>query len=437
MYFKDDRVRAEIGAFARDITRRGIDRMPFDLKVEQGGVDAEELELELEKLLNRLGVFRRLTAIAVGFLNEGSRFYRKIIDLKSMANGNRPSIIGFELIKGPRSGFLLDGPIKSDDPMINGGYLHYELGTREPVNFFFAWEVTAFHWDYDEDSGYGLPLMSSGRTNYARISLNERDLSIARNKRAYTQLAILLDTGMDKYEKLVTMMEAGKKNLKQQYGVGSDLYFGAVKDVKQIDHSSAALTKIDDIEYAQAKMRYSLARPHGLSGAGGANVNRAVLDMQTYNWLNGNVKDGEEALSAGIEDLLNTQLVLSGYSPDEISLRLVWPPKHMPDPALIRECREIHKLGALSQHSLLQLLGTTFEREQELLAREREALALITEEESEEEGEKDEQDAEGAARQQMGKANGRANEDEDEDEDEIEVEAWPTANGFYRVVHEN
>ena len=380
MYLKDDRIRAEIAGFARDVTRRGIDRKPFNLKVNAGSDrETKRLEEELEVFLQSLKIYKRLTDFVIGFLNEGTRFYRKTIDLGPLRSGEASRVVKFDLIPGPRLGFVMEGPIEHKDPLLNGGYIQYQLGTATAVNFFFGFEVTRFDWDYDEDFGYGLPLMSSGRINYKRIDINERDLSTARNKRAYTQLAILLEGGAEEFDKMVRRIEDARRKKGADTGVTSDLYFGGTKDVKPIDHASSALTRIDDIKHAEDKMRSSLLRPRGLSGSGGANINRAVLDLQTYNWLNGAVVDGEETLADGLQDLIGTQLLLMRQSPQEMPVSISWPPKHMPDSTLIEQYRKANAAGKVSDHTYLTMMQTNFEREQELIEQEATAKALMQE----------------------------------------------------------
>ena len=406
MYFEDDRVRAAVDSIAEDAAQRGIDRRPFaiNVKTENAG-EAEELKDHFEKLfsLRKVNIWNRIDRIVRGFLNEGTIYYRKIISISET-----PTIVEWSLIDGPRKNFIII-PIHSDNPDIDGGYVQYEMATRQPVNFFFWWEVDAFHWRFDETSGSGLPLMSSGGKNFDRLDLIDRTLATARNYHAFKRILNVLDvTNADEMDRMITLIE----NRDRQRGAQSP--FSNYYTNKQASVLDTTMNwQIPDVGYAQDKLFNSAMMPKGLYGSGGANINRAVLDMQTQRYIDGTVMDAEASVQSGLETFVATELYLMGRTPAMTSIEFVWPPKHVIDPRMVTEAKAAVDSGRLSIDSYLSYaFRTSFDREAEKIKQEEDKLAKMA--------------AERETQMKKNADNGDLNSDENidvEDDEEFDVES--------------
>lgn len=371
MYFDDDRVRAAVDSIAEDAAQRGIDRKPFAINVKlENSAEADELKEHFEKLFSRrqINIWNRIDRITRSFLNQGSTYYRKIISLDE-----NPTIVEWKLIKGPRSGFVIL-PVSSEDPNINGGYAQYEIATRQAVNFFFWWEVDAFHWRFDEESESGLPLMSSGVINWERLNHIDRTLATARNYHAFKRILNKIDaTNADDFERMIGIIE----NRDRQRGTQSPFSnYYTNKDASVLDQTIS--WAINDVNYAQDKLFNSGMMPKGLYGSGGANINRAVLDMQTQRYIDGTVMDAEATIQGGLESFVATELYLMGRTPEMTPVEFVWPPKHVIDPRMVVEAREAVNAGWLSTDSYLSYsFRTNFDRELEKRFLEEDKLAKM------------------------------------------------------------
>jgi len=368
MYEDDDRVRSTIRGLSEDFVRRGVDRKPMSIKViSENKSDVDELQTMLDTMFSELKIYDRLDSIARCTLIEGSRYYRHVVDLTTN------KIIAFKKLPSARNGFLITGPIESDDPQVNGGYVMYDTKYRAAVNFFYWWEIAAFHWDYDEDMGFGTPLFSSGRINYERLRRIERSMAKARERIGYNRLGFenLGFTNSDDFNQFVANTESMRMQKGDSDGM-SDVYSNGT--VRQINQANSSLFNIKDIEYSQAKMQESGLKPKALGGSGGENVNRAVLEVQYDDYINGTVIDGEAMLENGLRKTIEVQMALLGRDIKMTPVQFVWPSKHIVDARLIAEAREANKAGKLSDTTYLQMFKSNFERERKLI--EQETIAL-------------------------------------------------------------
>jgi hypothetical protein len=374
MYFEDDRVRAVVDSIGEDAAQRGIDRKPFSINVKlKSSSESEELKEHFENLFSsrKVNVWNRVDRITRGFLNQGSIYYRKIISLT-----DPPTIVEWKLVKGPRNNFIVL-PVESDDPSIAGGYVQYEMTTRQLVNFFFWWEIDAFHWRFDEESNSGLPLMSSGTTNWDRLNHIDRTLATARNYHAFKRILNKIEAvNADDFEKMIQSIE----NRDRQRGAQSPFSnYYTNKDASVLDQTMS--WQIQDVNYAQDKLFNSGMMPKGLYGSGGANINRAVLDMQTQRYIDGTVMDAEATVQGGLETFVATELYLMGRTPEMTPVEFVWPPKHVIDSRMVTEAREAVNAGWLSIDSYLSYaFRTNFDREAEKLTQEAEKIAKMAKE---------------------------------------------------------
>lgn len=373
MYMEDDRVRAAVDSIAEDAAQRGFDRLPFKFDVHTVDSMDDEVRERVDNLFRRKGVdaYNRVDSIVRKFLVDGSCFYRKIVDI-----GDDPKIIEWRLIEGARSGFYIHGPLKSDDQALNGGFVQYEISTRQPVNFFFWWEVDAFHWRYDEESGRGLPLMSSGTINWERLSQIERTLATARNYHAFKRILNKINASTaDEFERFVAAVENADRN-RSANSPFAHYYTNA--DASVLD--TTMNWQIYDVLHVQDKLYASGMMPKGLYGSGGANINRAVLDLQTQRYIDGTVMDAEASFQAGLETLVATELYLIGRSPETTKVTFTWPPKHIVDPRMVTEAGKAVDSGRLSIDTYLQYsFKTSFSREVEKIKFEEEKLAEMAE----------------------------------------------------------
>lgn len=370
MFFEDDRVRTGTRINTELITQRGQDGKPFNVSVALDNKnEAQELQTEIDETFKRLGVYEDADALMRATFSEGSRYQRIIYELDGKGMPQR--VIGWKPIPSARKDFMVVGPVSSEDPRINGGYLHYSLLDKRATNFFFRWEVCPFHWDYDLDTGYGIPLTSSGRTNFERLYQVERSVAQARKARGYNRLGFSIEAAnMAEFEKVMAKMEEQRQNFGAD-DLYSDVYVKG--DVKTLSEGSSTIFNIGDIKHHQAKLQDSLLVPKGLYPSGGENVNRAVLQVQHENWINGVIRDGELVLEAGLLPLIAAILLPLGRTLEFTPVIFNWPPKHLVDPQYVQALREARKTGDISRQTYLQLaFKTSREREDALIDQEME-----------------------------------------------------------------
>lgn len=419
MYFKDDRVRTGIRINTELITQRGVDGKPFNISVMIDNKDeADEIREEIESAFKAVKLYGMIDALIRATLIEGSRFQRLIFEVDGA--GNPIKVVDWKPLAGPRKDFALRGPIVSEDPRINGGYLHYSTLDRRAVNFLFRWEVCPFHWDYDLDTGWGVPLVSSGRTNFERLFRAEKSVAQARIARGYNRLGFLLNAqNRNEYRELVADMEAQRKKLGNE-DIFSDVYVKG--DVKTLTEGSSTIFNIDDVRYSEHKLKDSLLVPRGLYPSGGENVNRAVLQVQHENWINGVIRDGEAVLESGLQPFVAAVLLTMDRVLAFTPVHFNWPPKHLIDAPYVQALRDARKSGDISGHTYLQLgFKTNWERERALLEQENAELA---------------EDAERLAQERENKmkqsgANEGLNDDVDIEDDDIDVQSDARSDSYY------
>lgn len=370
MFFEDDRVRTGTRINTELITQRGHDGKPFYVSVVLDNQnEAEELQAEIDETFKRLGVYEDVDGLMRATFTEGSRYQRIIYEVDRRGMPQR--VVGWKPIPSVRKDFMVVGPVSSEDPRINGGYLHYSLLDKRATNFFFRWEVCPFHWDYDIDTGCGIPLTSSGRTNFERLFQVERSVAQARKARGYNRLGFSIEAAnMAEFEKVMAKMEEQRQNLGAD-DLFSDVYVKG--DVKTLSEGSSTIFNIGDIKHHQSKLQDSLLVPKGLYPSGGENVNRAVLQVQHENWINGVIHDGELVLEAGLLPLISAIFMPLGRTLEFTPVIFNWPPKHLIDPQYVQALREARKTGEISRQTYLQLaFKTSREREDAMLEQEME-----------------------------------------------------------------
>lgn len=371
MYLTHDIIRADIDAISEDATESNRNGRPFEI-VFRDAEQEEELKDKIENILAAPGIalWDGADEIIRWTLLDGDRLYRIVADA-SLNN-----IIEFRYIKGIQQGFITQ-QLKEGE--FKDYYVQYELQSRRPVTVFAPWEVVRFQWN-DIGGEYGLPLFSSARRNFNRLSESEKDLYIARKERAYTKMAhIFPDASPEQLEEL--RQKAAEEQKEHPSGITSDYY--ATGDVKLIDPHNAALGNISDVEFMERKLLASGRRPHALMGGYGRDVNRSSLDRQEHRYISGLIDKVCRMASKGFRQLIDTQMALWSLLPEDHRYEIKWTAKSVEEKKSRSEwLRDAFDRRVISAVSYAMELGFDHETEKARIEEHREWLQELAEKEA-------------------------------------------------------
>lgn len=368
MYYTDGRVQAAINKLALKATQKNSAGRPFDISIgTESKRENEQLEKEFDAVMSSkdVSIYRRSKNFARDLCIEGRPLYRNIVDVGAQR------IVAIKKIKGPRSGFVVAGPLLSDDKRINGGYVQIEKDSGKIVNFFFGWEVLEFRWNYDEELGTGVPLTIAAKKHFDRTNESEKFVFMARKSRAWKRLVHELE-GITTPDQLKQWHQVYQE-INQSRGSDdpfSDIYSNA--KVHSLDESSPSLWNINDIEHHEGGLFDANQTPRALYSAGAKDVpNRSVMDVLYDEWVASYVATVEEALTGsalddGILSLLELQFNLMGRSSVITPVSLIWPSKSRVTDDEISALEKGYNTGRLSETTYFaRLLAVDWKEEQE------------------------------------------------------------------------
>ena len=325
MFFGDP---AAFGAIIKNVSKATApnkEKRPFEINTDAIGADADLVYDTLHNVFQQRGmmIYKRSKNFARDMLMEGQAFYRLTVDGDLLATMKK--------VKGPRSGFEILGPI--DDKDGKPWFIQREKASKKIVNVFYEWEIVPFYWNFDEETGTGMPLAMAAGQPYGRQKTGSDALKVARLTRAFPKKVFKYDPELkrEKFLQAVAAYKEQRGDMSIEDDAFSDEHTQANIDI--LDLSSPSLYQIDDIKYHETdKMRaLGLARPF-YDGEGAPYPNRAVLDILYDEWVSNMIGAIEEAVTgeyeaSGILKVVNLQLALMGRTHWASPVTLEWPYK--------------------------------------------------------------------------------------------------------------
>lgn len=365
-YRRDPRLTSGLSMITSYATMPNSSGLPFTYTLSTGNkrtgsVVKRDIDLALSS--PQVDFYNRIDGILKDACIEGSVFYKKII---SIEHGR---IVKYEKIKGPRSGMLTIGPISSEDENLDGGFLHYDLMLGDVVDFFYSWEVDHYAWNYDEESRYGISLLSPGNENYDLVRSLESYLEPYRKSRSkHTRKFKLKSSTAEQARQEVAIIESSQNQPGR--GLEENLYY--TEDIKE-DNPNVPNDQLNDLKYSAEKSFDSIGVPRGIYGGGGEKVNRATLEFQMNAFISTFISQAEKIISKGFDSFVATQIALLKKSPAIIKCQKTWPSKKVMTEAMIDAFKDaVHEKYISRETYVSRVFGLDYQKEQELIEKENE-----------------------------------------------------------------
>lgn len=320
-FFTDPATHDAIMRTAMKATQANRNKRPFEISIDAEEVpDSEFVYDVLHNVFEALGIYKRSTAFARDLLMEGQTFYRVFVD--------RDRLVGLKKIKGPRSGFRIEGPVMDDSG--EKWYLQFEAASGKLVNIFYEWEVIPFFWNPDEEMGLGTPMTIASFSAHDRQKTGADSLRVARLTRAFPKKFFKYDATLtrERFLQAVNNYKEDHDNLSLEDDAFSDEHTQA--DVKILDLSSPALYQIGDIEYHERDKKNALMLPFPFyDGGGQTTLNRSVIEVYYQEWVSNSIAAVEDALegdfeTSGLRKIIDLQLALIGKRYWNTPVSLEW-----------------------------------------------------------------------------------------------------------------
>jgi len=232
-------------------------------------------------------------------------------------------------------------------------YMQVAPATRQPIAFFYPWQIEHMRWNHSGSSMYGRALAFTARTSWRKLQAMEEALVINWLTRAFARLLFVLDV-TDKTpteaaahirefkNQLLTRKIAKGVEGVEQLSVVKDIFIGrayheiggraqeGLADVKVLDTSSTGFSNLAAIEYYRGKVVMSMRVPPAYLGLE-ENINaKATLEQQDRRFAR-TIRALQTKLSTAIKHTIDLQLLLKGLDPKKVPFYIMWPPTAIGD----------------------------------------------------------------------------------------------------------
>jgi hypothetical protein len=232
------------------------------------------------------------------------------------------------------------------------------FGTEPPKTavWFAQWQMIHARWEHDEGKRYGTPLLESAIGAYKKVSEGEMDVSVRRKARSGMRYLHVVE-GAD--EAALRKYKAENQAALQATGAVSDFFTNKPASISAIQ-GDGHLGEIEDVQHHIATLFTAGEVPMELIGYG-EDLNRDVLGPKQEAYNESLEQLREWVVSELLQPLVERQLLLLGYFPESLELKITWKSK-----AAIT-AKEI--LDVADAAMRLRILGLPQERIWDLLAR--------------------------------------------------------------------
>jgi hypothetical protein len=230
-----------------------------------------------------------------------------------------------------------------------------DVQTQRVIAAFYPWQIVHFRHNWDGMSPYGRSMMKVTRVIWRKLKAEEEAMIIGRLTRAYMKLVYHVDTtGLSQTEKIralqnfrdsMTQRQTVDGRRESQFSVMSDIYLSAgnIKMGTQVvqeqtkvdilDPKNEGLQNIGDMEFFHRKMLSTVRVPPAHMGFEKDINAKATLTLQDVQYVRF-LRRIQSTMGQGLEQLIDTQLILKGLDPKKVPYAVKWPRLSATDEAI-------------------------------------------------------------------------------------------------------
>jgi len=322
--------------------------------------DADALQI-IQDMLARIDLHKRLYSIVRNALKFGDGFNEVVVNGEGDVVAVKALPPNTIYRNEDKFGNLVQGApeYNSDGQCLNSkedcAFSQVDVQTQRVIAAFYPWQIIHFRHNWDGMSPYGRSMMKVTRVIWRKLKAEEEALIIGRLTRAYMKLVYHIDTtGLGKPEKIAALREFRDSMTQRQtvdgrresnFSVMSDIYLSAGNSrmgtqvvqeqtkVEILDPKNEGLQNISDMEFFHRKMLSTVRVPPAHMGFEKDINAKATLTLQDVQYVRF-LRRIQQTMGQGLEQLIDTQLILKGKDPKSVPYSVKWPRLSATDEAI-------------------------------------------------------------------------------------------------------